>query len=91
MAAFEELELGISHIKNAFNRVDEGFSQIYGELNEERAENVRLKELLKTMFEHIESDDCCDAHCVFFEFCEERTEECWFKRQMRKLGIEVDG
>lgn len=53
MAAWEEFELGIDHVRNAFRRADAGFTSAYKMLEAERlknskleAENAKLRELV---------------------------------------------
>lgn len=65
MAALEEFELGIDHIRNAFKRADNGFANAYKMLEAERqknhkleAENTKLRELIGTYHEYC----LCNQH-----------------------------
>ena len=57
MAALEEFELGIDHVRNAFKRANNGFTNAYKMLEAQRqknhkleAENAKLRELVMDMF-----------------------------------------
>ena len=59
MAALEELELGIDHIRNAFKRADNGFTNAYKMLEAQQQrnhkledENARLKSKLEVLKAH---------------------------------------
>ena len=101
MAALEEFELGIDHIRNAFKRANNGFTNAYKMLEAQQqrnhkleAENAKLRRFARSYVVAVE--DCGCHHCPYYEDedCPTETEPvrdgCRLRSEMRELGVEED-
>lgn len=65
---------------------------VAGELQEEserlKAENAKLRELVRELWFYAEQELVCDSTCQYGAVCDWR--DCVFRRSMRELGVEVD-
>lgn len=75
----------IAHLESDLDAAKNDLSIFSGELVKSKAENAKLRELVRIALKHCNADNpMCDACCDI------NGGDCELERGMRKLGIEVE-